>query len=658
MKLLRLTIENLGPFYGKHTIDLTVTQPGNVILIHGENMRGKTSTLNAIRWCLYGRALGRAGHGKDTYRLINWDALQAGDYHMTVQLEFDHDNATYQLERHVEATVRPHSDRDLSEPTVDLRIGGKRQDSSAIPRIIGNILHKDISRFFLFDGEMLDEYEALLRHPDKETDLVKDSIEQILGLPSLELAEIDLEAQREHAQKRQLKAVKQSQRNEQMVADASQLEEGLAAIGEEINKLQQLKREKEVERDLLQDQRQQFIEVQSDLRALDELELELVNSQGLQASLREEIRAHLHNAWWLAASTLGAEELQKAQQRVQEATEARERLGRLQRDRELIAKTLGSGSCEVCGQPVVASSAKSILESQFAAIESEIATVSGQAVDLAEPVARMKLLQPFADTGDLRALREKEAAYVRLKIDQRRHESRKQEIRERLKDHDRVEIKRTERAYEECLGILQRLSSEISDADKAREIKREEVARLRKEIERLPEADPWLATEAALYEALEALFERAIEGFRERLRIEVAKEATNIFRILTTEKEYAELRINERYGLTIVDTSGRSILDRSAGAEQVVALSLIGALNRCALREGPVVMDTPFGRLDLRHREKILRFMPTLGPQVILLVQSGEINRDRDLGYLDGHVGHEYRIERDGAPTRSRIERV
>jgi hypothetical protein len=39
----------------------------------------------------------------------------------------------------------------------------------------------------------------------------------------------------------------------------------------------------------------------------------------------------------------------------------------------------------------------------------------------------------------------------------------------------------------------------------------------------------------------------------------------------------------------------------SAGSEQIVALSLIGALNRCATREGPVVMDTPFGRLDRRH---------------------------------------------------------
>src|SRR4051794_28551336 len=162
MKLLRLTIENLGPFYGKHTIDLAVTQPGNVILIHGENMRGKTSTLNAIRWCLYGKALGRAGHAKDTYRLINWDALQAGDYHMTVQLDFEHNGASYHLERHVESTVRPHTDRDLSEPNVDLRIGGKRQSTEEIPRIIGNILHRDISRFFLFDGEMLDEYEALL----------------------------------------------------------------------------------------------------------------------------------------------------------------------------------------------------------------------------------------------------------------------------------------------------------------------------------------------------------------------------------------------------------------------------------------------------------------------------------------------------------------
>lgn len=67
-------------------------------------------------------------------------------------------------------------------------------------------------------------------------------------------------------------------------------------------------------------------------------------------------------------------------------------------------------------------------------------------------------------------------------------------------------------------------------------------------------------------------------------------------------------------------------------------------------------MDTPFGRLDVHHRKNILEFVPSMGSQVILLVQSGEFDRERDLTHLTGKVGREYWLVRDGSPTRSRFE--
>ncbi len=109
------------------------------------------------------------------------------------------------------------------------------------------------------------------------------------------------------------------------------------------------------------------------------------------------------------------------------------------------------------------------------------------------------------------------------------------------------------------------------------------------------------------------------------------------------------------YGLTILDKDQREVTVRSAGAEQVVALSLIGALNRLAIKKGPVIMDTPFGRLDTKHRSNILRFVPTLAEQVVLLVHGGEIDRDRDLAQVAGRISREYRIDH---PTSSRSEIV
>ena len=79
-----------------------------------------------------------------------------------------------------------------------------------------------------------------------------------------------------------------------------------------------------------------------------------------------------------------------------------------------------------------------------------------------------------------------------------------------------------------------------------------------------------------MYERLEDLFGRAVDVLVEELRRGVEAEATEIFKELTTDKSYRGLAINENYGLTILDKDGNTVEVRSAGAEQVVALSLIG----------------------------------------------------------------------------------
>ena len=80
-----------------------------------------------------------------------------------------------------------------------------------------------------------------------------------------------------------------------------------------------------------------------------------------------------------------------------------------------------------------------------------------------------------------------------------------------------------------------------------------------------------------------------------------------------------------------------------------MTMSLIGALSRCAVEEGPIVMDTPFARLDTGHRRRILQWTSTLGSQVVLFVQSGEFERERDLRWLDGRVGRSYVLRRVAA---------
>ena len=126
---------------------------------------------------------------------------------------------------------------------------------------------------------------------------------------------------------------------------------------------------------------------------------------------------------------------------------------------------------------------------------------------------------------------------------------------------------------------------------------------------------------------------------------------------MTTQRSYRGLEINDNYGLQIIDASGRDVAVRSAGAEQIVALSLIDGLNRTGRAAGPIIMDTPFGRLDLNHRDNILSYLPLVTSQFVLLVHSGEIRKETDLAIIAERVGAVYEI-REISSTQSRLERA
>jgi DNA sulfur modification protein DndD len=155
---------------------------------------------------------------------------------------------------------------------------------------------------------------------------------------------------------------------------------------------------------------------------------------------------------------------------------------------------------------------------------------------------------------------------------------------------------------------------------------------------------------------LEKTFSASIERLRDRLRQTVQQKATEAFRKLITQKSYKGLTINQNYGLSIVDDNDRTVGIRSAGAEQIVALSLIDGLNRTGRLVGPVVMDTPFGRLDPSHRDNILQYMPTAASQFVLFVHRGEV-RENDLESIASRIGAMYEI-REVSSRQSSLERV
>ncbi|MBO0454985.1 hypothetical protein, partial [Candidatus Enterococcus murrayae] len=142
------------------------------------------------------------------------------------------------------------------------------------------------------------------------------------------------------------------------------------------------------------------------------------------------------------------------------------------------------------------------------------------------------------------------------------------------------------------------------------------------------------------------VFSIGIEEYRLKLKSSVETDATKLFTQMSADSDYKNLKINDNYGLEIIHKDDIVVPRRSTGFEHVVALSLIGALHKNAPLQGPVIMDSPFGRLDSKHEKNVVTSLPLLSEQVILLVHENELNPKDTNMLLGRNLLKEYEMER------------
>ncbi len=631
MQFKEVKLQNFGPYFGIHSLTFGTTKP--IVIVHGPNMSGKTSLLNAIRWVLYGHSLNRFGKPMPLKQLINQDATESGDWIMSVEISFRVDEIQYDLERLIQPKnlmIRPHTDSDF-EVKLFLKQNGRHLDPGVVQTEINRILPEQISRFFLFDGELLNEYETLLASSDKQATLIKESIEHILGVPALMNANADLNEHLRDAARRQQNLAKQDQKAQVFAAEAARIEADIAMHERDLAGLQGhrdglFRRQSELDEIL-----QTVAGIEADVQRLQEYSIQVEALRDEKQQLREENRTKLAEAW--------RDLLQPTIQRrlvILENESARE-IGVLQRAEQLrselenIEHIVTSGKCPVCGQHPEDSKV-SEMKSRTSKLESELAGIAFDPQRLTQVSESIRKLRAITPSHTLESIGNNERRLVSISVQMADLGWKIEEINDRLKAHDKSEIARNRREYQEVTRELGVIEQSIAEKEQKINNLQSEASRNRAQIRAVSGPDMQrLNREVQLCEDLISLFKRAIERLRDDLRKSVEIDATDIFLHLTTDKSYKGLRINENYGLTILDANRIEIQVRSAGAEQVVALSLIGALNRNAVRRGPIIMDTPFGRLDPKHRENILKFIPTMAEQITLLVHGGEVDRDRDL---------------------------
>ena len=659
MKLHSLTTRNFMPYKGEMELTFPQDEQRNVMIVFGDNMRGKTSILNAIRWAFYGEALGRHSRPIPLQEIVNKDAALADDWRVEVHVEFDANGYSYDLRRvadRKQLVAMPSKPEDFTK-SIHLTRDGSAVSGDQVEVEIGLIAPKQISRFFLFDGELLQEYETLLIENSQQGKQIKEAIEQVLGVPALTNGRVDIQTIRKQAQKRQNTDLKQIAGIKKQAEQHAALTARIDAIDRDLEKLNERLKKVREERTSLDDQLEA---AQSVIGAKATLDVKLADQkvQIEECNKKEAERLDLRSDAWkdLIVAQLQIRRAQMERQRKELMDSIKKRSGLAQKVSDL-QQLLNTRECPTCDQ-ILSDERRSQIGGALGQAEAEFQAIEDSSAALQDISGQLDALSKIRGINARDRLRQVEqdlqGSHVRLT----QIENDIEKMRDEIAGHDTAEIARKRVLQRERMKEEGRLQRDIQNQNIEQKMLADELAVSQKAIEGLTKDRTQRSTiKVSLCSDLEKVFSQSIEQLRDKLRKHVKTLANDAFKEMTTQKSYSRLEINDNYGLQIIDASGRHVAVRSAGAEQIVALSLIDGLNRTGRAAGPVIMDTPFGRLDLSHRDNILRYLPSVTSQFVLLVHSGEIRKETDLAVIAERIGAVYEIK-EISSTQSRLKRA
>ncbi|MDT0270878.1 AAA family ATPase [Streptomyces sp. DSM 44915] len=644
MNLLKLTVENFRVFHGRHVLKLDVTDGKPAVLIFGMNGAGKTTLLNAFTWALYGTFTGDVEHQD---RIINdraWaEAAFGASVHAASRLEFEHEGALFTVLREVRA-VKASEAQDLPRPTLavtETRHGESIEVKNGQDRI-EKILPEGLRRFFLFNGERMER----MFTGDGAGD-VQDAIKTLMGLEIIERAIGDhLPAA---SRKLTAAAKKLGGGRLQQLADAQEkVEQQKEAIRRESLKLSEnisaYKREVDAASKALLENGQAAPLQKRRVRLAKELEQEKIRYQELQEKHRRALAER-----GFIAFTSGVDQtvidLAEGMRKRQELPAG------IQRD--FITGLLEDGYC-MCGTPVPAGSAghTALLErlenAGLADVQARWMNLRGNASRLID--ARKALLEELREiSAELQAV---EARINDLDAEET-------DIARQLKGVDVVDVQKLEDRRKEYDDKRVEALGAHRDAERDMERMEEELTRLRRQFRAAKVED----AEAHRLQRQVALVDEVLEAFRRILDVRTAEvrgqldaRVKGVFSRICIKPFTPELTPD--FELRLHATAAGPAAIRSTGENQILGLSFVGAVSEMAkkihdrkqktdeanLDEGgiyPVVMDAPFGNLDIEYQDQVAESLPQLTSQIVTLLSQSQA-RGRVLEHLQSAASRVY----------------
>lgn len=649
LRFNKITISNFGPYFGQH--EIVLNPKDGVTFVWGNNGYGKTSFLNALRFALWGSLVNSKRASQPLADFVNKKAKAIGEG-MMVRLDCKNEEHKFTLIRNFKRLPEAISDGNQDSDYEYSFIVKQDAQALTVEEAIDfqrTMFPDNISRFYLFDAELLDQYEKLVEENNNDNEALKQDIEDLLGLPILDGAKHSLMEIAQQLQSTYDRVSKEDQKNEKNNKTLKNLNAKKENVEKEIGDLeahlQTLKSEIE-NCEIILSENEQFNDLlNQETKIKSSLEEKNKNLEEAQEKLKKSLGLLWEVVFDKTLSIIIDSKVEQENALIKETGESKAQ--------HLISEILNVmkenhvESCPICSAPLSAES----IEQLFRDMETHMQQSQKTTLQLNSLRAEISKLRSYISHHSLDGIVEDINAFLGKKDEIQKFELDLSDITERKNTlHKSVSadnLREVATKYGSLSSEYEAGKKGLKDAKTQLQELKTKIANLRKEISANGgEAVKKVTSQQELIETLQSIIEDGMTEFREDLKKRIEKTASRIFCSISHNKDYIGLRINDHYGLEILEDDGEIVPNRSEGFEQVVAFSLVAALHLNSPIAGPIIMDSTFQRIDLLHKSNTLRCLPTLGRQIIVLAYQGEVNRQEAVQILGESYLKDYAIKR------------
>jgi len=664
-----IEFKNWQGYFGTQKFSFDGTGERNSGFILGDNTVGKTAFWEGVMFALYDHVPRRKNPNKfkpyiaknsSQHPLMNIDLFGKKGASFSVTLAFTHEGKKYTLQRgycpkYENRPVNSESDLKPDSFLSNDSISGPGKYIEDDKRWINeNILPERLVKFFLFDGEKLEEYEELM---EKEEDLqLRRDIEDIIRTPILKNGEKQF-TRMKHKYKSDLSAEKMEKaKNKSEIAKRKTIEKEIKDLQEarntnkkEINSYEE--KIAEIEEWLLNNDtvRDAVIQLSAAKEKQD------MNKKTIEG-LREDIGREVGESWKIIISNQVNSSIESLEEIREIQNHTIQEIGVLKEERKELDLRLKGDPCKTCERERTKPSneEKLDIEEQLTDLDKDLRKKEEHSKF---PTAEEYYLQREALTKlkttkeNLNLLLEKEE---NLMISLTTKERIKEEVNtanSQITEEREAEVKeKTTRMTELKMNKQSALTSKGGIDTKFEEKQKEFDKYIN--LEEISDKDTVkvrrLAKSIKLTEMLSEIFSNTLEEYRETMRKEVERRASSTFMSISNNAEhYLGLKITKNYKVSILNKKNK--LDAGSQAQSLVmAYSIIDALSSCSGFEFPMIIDTPGRGLARKNMDAVFNYFTKSEKQIIFLPNDRELDPQVAINRYRDTVASIYQLEKIG----------